>query len=222
MLRQPLRLLLSLLLLLAYCSFAYGQDFVEPPIEPAHAEPKTLEIKNLRFVAFQVVDKKKKLVEVHDFLETKPGHLTPSNKFAVECEILGGEDVLAGDYFVWTTVDFLVAPVTRAYERMENNKLSSSVGWGQVTEMRDLRATPIYFLRPGESRQVAVRDLDLEPVLAAFAVGDAGELWPWLLRVTVHVQDRSGKQLASAERTVRLIPNSSRKVTHYNDALPGR
>jgi hypothetical protein len=140
----------------------------------------------------------------------------------VECEIVGGEDDDFGDYFVWTTVDFLVAPVTRAYEQMDNSTLSSSVGWGQMAEMRDLRATPINLLRPGEVRKVAVKGLDLSPVLAAFPVGEDGELWPWLIRVSVHVQDRSGKQLTSEERTLHLTPNSARKKSHYNDALPSR
>jgi hypothetical protein len=30
------------------------------------------------------------------------------------CELVGGSE--SGDYFLWTTVDFLVSPVTRAYE----------------------------------------------------------------------------------------------------------
>lgn len=140
-------------------------------------------------------------MEVQTFRETQPLHLNPSSKFDVSCEVVGGSDVLTGDYFLWTTVDFVVAPMTRAYEEMDNNKLATTVGWGQVNEMRDLSATSIYFLRPSETRQVVVKDLNLNTVLAAFPVGDAGELWPWLVRVTVHIQDRSGKQIAVAERT---------------------
>ena len=86
--------------------------------------------------------------------------------------------------------------------------------------MLDLKATPIYLLRPGESRKVTVKGLDLSPVLAAFPVGEDGELWPWLVRVVVHLQDRSGKQLTSAERTLRVVPNSARKKSRYNDPLP--
>ena len=190
-----------------------------PAVEP---ELKNLVIKNVKLFAWQDVYKKKKYVEVLEFRETQGLHLIPSNKFDVRCEVVGGSDLLAGDYFLWTTVDFLVAPVTRAYEQMDNNELCSSVGWGQVMEMRDLKATPIYFLRPNEARQVTVRDLDLSPVLAAFPVGDAGELWPWLVRVTLHVLDRSGKQIEVAERTLRLSPSSARKISHYDDPLPSR
>jgi hypothetical protein len=211
---QLIRLLFLLSVFLVFCTSLYSQN------EPAGSEAKTLEIKNVRLVAWQVVDEKRKLVEVERLLEIAPRQLMPSNKFDVECEIIGGKDDHFGDYFVWTTVDFLVAPVTRAYEQMGNGALSSSVGWGQMAEMRDLKATPVNLLRPGESRKVAVRGLDLSPVLAAFPIGEDGELWPWLVRVTVHVQDRSGKQLTSAERTVRLAPNSARKKNHYNDPLP--
>ena len=195
----------------------------EPPsYELERVEPKSLGIKDVKLFAWQEVNKKRKYVEVESFRESQEFHLIPSNKFDVTCDVVGGLDVLTGDYFLWTTVDFLVAPVTRAYEQMDNNELGSSVGWGQVTEMRDLKAVPIYFLRPDEARQVVVKDLDLSTVLAAFPVGDAGEFWPWLVRVTVHVQDRSGKQVAVAERTLRLSPTSARKARHYNDPLPTR
>jgi len=215
------RLSFLLLLFLAACSSVRGQDMVEPIYEPERSEPKSLEIKNVKLFARQD-GRKKGYVEVQTFRETRQLRLNPSSKFDVSCEVVGGSDVLTGDYFLWTTVDFLVAPLTRAYEQMDNNKLASSVGWGQVMEMRDLKTTPIYFLRPNEARQVAVKDLDLSPALAAFYVGDAGELWPWLMRVTVHVQNRSGKQMAVAERTLRLLPSSARKITHYGDPLPSR
>jgi hypothetical protein len=222
MFSRPVPPLLLLCFHLAFCAFGRSQDAAPAIHEPVRAEQKALEIKNMKLVAWQIADAKRKPGELYEFLETKPQRVIPSDTFDVECEIVGGADVLAADYFVWTTVDFLVAPVTRAYEQMDNGTLSSSVGWGQVTEMRDLKATPMYRLRPGESRRVAIKDLDLNPVLAAFPVGEDGELWPWLIRVTVHVQDRSGKQLASAERTLRLAPSSARKKSHYNDALPNR
>jgi len=105
---------------------------------------------------------------------------------------------------------------------MDNNELGSSVGWGQVMQMRDLKGVPVYFLRPDERRQVFVKDMDLRTVVTSFPVGDAGDLWPWLVRVTLHVQDRSGKQMAAAERILRLSPRSLRKSGRYNDPLPSR
>ncbi|HKW61546.1 MAG TPA: hypothetical protein VJN89_03285 [Candidatus Acidoferrum sp.] len=173
MLSQSVRPFLLLCLFLAFQAFGNCQ---ESNYETARVELKKFGIKDVKLVAWQAAGKRKKRVEVHEFLEAKRQHLLPADNFDVECEIVGGEDVLTDDYFLWTTVDFLVAPVTRAYEQMDNSALSSSVTWGQMTEMHDLKAMPIYLLRPGESRQVAVRGFDLNPVLAAFPVGEDGEL----------------------------------------------
>lgn len=219
---QFVRRVTLLLLPLFACSLASAQDFESPPLELEHAEPKSLELRNVRLLAWQIDHKNRKYVEVSAFRESKTLHLIPADKFDVACEVVGGFDVLPGDYFLWTSVDFLVAPVTRAFEEMDDSKLASSVGWGQVMEMRDLKSTPIYFLQPGNVRRVVIRDLGLGTVLAAFPVGDPSELWPWLLRVTVHVQDRSGKLIATAQKVLRLSPASARKLSHYNDPLPSR
>jgi hypothetical protein len=91
-----------------------------------------------------------------------------------------------------------------------------------MSEMRDLNGTSIYSLRPNETKQAFIKDLNLSPVLSAFPLGNAGNLWPWLIRLTVHIQDRSGKQIAAAERTLRLAPSANRKTSRYNDPLPDR
>jgi len=218
MLCQFFRPLGSVLLVLAASACIYGQELNPSP--PQRAEQKSPEIKLVKIFAWHVVNKNRKYMEVQEFRETQELHLIPSSMFDVKCELVGGSDV--GDYFLWTTVDFLVAPVTRAYEQMDNSTIASSVSWGQMTEMRDLKATTIYWLRPKETRQVVVKDLDLRPILITFPVGEDGELWPWLVRVTVHVMDRSGKQIADAERIVRLVPTSARKVSRYNDPLLSR
>jgi hypothetical protein len=222
MLYQVARLPVFLLVCLTASTCVRGQDVEPPRFEVERVEPKGLEIKNVRMFARLDGRKKKSYVEVQAFRETRALHLSPSNTFDVKCDVVGGSDVLAGDYFLWTTVDFLVAPVTRAYDQMGDNQLASSVGWGQVSEMRDLNGTSIYSLRPNETKQAVVKDLNLSTVLSSFPVGGAGNLWPWLLRVTVHIQDRSGKQIAVAQRTLRLSPSSNRKTSSYNDPLPSR
>ena len=110
----------------------------------------------------------------------------------------------------------------RVYEQMDDGELASNVSWGQMPEMRDFRAAPVYWLRPDETRQVVVKDLDLRPILATFPVGADSQLWPWLVRITVHVMDRSGKRITDAERIVRLVPTSARKTSHYTDPPPDR
>jgi hypothetical protein len=171
MLCEFIRPLWSFLLTLSASYCIYGQH-VNPAPPPQSAEQKNLEIKQVKIFAWQVVQKNRKYVEVLEFREAHDLHLLPSSRFDVKCELVGGSDV--GDYFLWTTVDFLVAPVTRAYEQMDNSALASSVSWGQMTEMRDLKAIPINWLRPAETRQVVVKDLDLTPVLTTFPVGEDG------------------------------------------------
>ena len=74
----------------------------------------------------------------------------------------------------------------------------------------DLKAVPIYSFRAGETRRVVIKDFDLEKALASFPVGNAGNLWPWLLRINIHIQDRAGKQIVSAAHIARLWPDSIR------------
>jgi hypothetical protein len=229
-----------LAVLMPICSSLGGQDIKEGAKVPSElpqpsrapvlngiqanhqcgTEAKSIEIKNLKLFAWQVLATKKKYSEVQEFKEIQILHISPSAKFDVLCEVVAGPDLSAGDFLLWTTVDFLVAPVMCEYERMDDKRLSSSVGWGQVTEMQDLESLPIYFLRPGETRRLAVRDMDLGKVLAFFPPGDAGNLWPWLIRITVHIQDRSGKQISVADTTLRFSPSSARRDSHYHDPIP--
>lgn len=92
MLFRPVR---PILLRSFFCPFWLSAPLVRPHQQSinhqsAGAEQKTPEIQNVRLVAWQIVDKKGQPVEVHEFWETKPQHLMPSNKFDVECEIVGG------------------------------------------------------------------------------------------------------------------------------------
>jgi Carboxypeptidase regulatory-like domain len=185
-------------------------DFAEPMVEQEHVETKSIDIKSVQLFAAQSIVSKEKPIAFKEFRESRNGRLRPATKFDVACEIRGELDLSTENFFLWTTVDFLVAPVTEAYEKMDIDQAGSSVSWGQVTEMHDLKGVPIYSLRAGDTRRVVIKDFDLEKALASFPVGNAGNLWPWLLRINVHVQDRAGKQIVSAAHIVRLWPDSIR------------
>jgi hypothetical protein len=102
----------------------------------------------------------------------------------------------------------------QADEKMDIHEIASIAGWGQLAEMDDLRGVPIYALNAGETRRVTIRNLDLGKVLSSFPVGNAGNLWPWLLRINVRIQNRAGKQVVAVERTVPVWPNIARRPTH--------
>jgi hypothetical protein len=182
----------------------------EPMVEQEHVEPKSIDVKSVQLLTKQSNVNKGKLAAFKEFRESRNGRVNPATKFDVVCEISGELDLSTEDFFLWTTVDFLVAPVTEAYEKMDIDQTGSSVSWAQVTEMHDLKAVPIYLLRAGETRRVVIKDFDLEKALASFPVGNAGNLWPWLLRINIHIQDRAGKQIVSAAHIARLWPDSIR------------
>jgi hypothetical protein len=177
---------------------------------------KKIEVNSIRLFGWQEIGNKRKYAEVQEFQETKDMRLLPSAQFELVCELRGEPDLSAGDFLVWATADFLVAPVTAEYEKMGTDQIGSHVGWGTIAEMQDFGAMPIYSLRPQETKRVVMKNFDLAKVLAAFPVGNEGNLWPWLIRLNVHVQDRTGRQIGSAERVVRLRPDSVRKTINHS------
>ena len=185
-------------------------DFDEPIVEQEHVKPGSIDVKGMQLLARQSGVNKGKPTAFKEFRESRNGRLIPASKFDVVFDISGELDLSTEDFFLWTTVDFLVAPVTEAYEKMDINQLGSSVSWGQIAEMHDLKAVPIYFLSASETRRVVIEDFDVEKALASFPVGNAGNLWPWLLRLNIHIQDRAGKQIVSATHIARLWPDPIR------------
>ena len=177
---------------------------------------KKIEFESIRLFSRQQVGDKRKDTEFQEFQETKDLHLLPSTRFEVVCELRGEPDLSAGDFLLWTTVDFFVGPVTREYEKMEAAQIPPNASWDKSAEIQDLKPLPIYLLRPGETRRVVIKEFDLAKVLKTYPVGDAANLWPWFVRLKIHVQDRTGRQIGSTERIVRLSPDSIRKKPANN------
>jgi hypothetical protein len=171
---------------------------------------RNIDITDLRLLGQQNSSGKGEPLEIKEFRELKNGRMAPGMNFDVVCELTGELDLSSDDFLVWSTIDFLVAPTNASYQRMNVEQLSEGVVWGQVTEMLDIKSAPIYSLRGGESRSVRIKNFSLQDVLALFHRNDTKNLWPWLLRVNIHVQDRTGRQIASATRIVRIRPEPSR------------
>jgi hypothetical protein len=169
-----------------------------------------IEVKNIRLFSRSQA-REQNYAEFQELQEAKDRRLFPSSQFEAICDVKGEPDLLAGDFLLWTTVEFLVAPATRRYEKVEPDAIASEVGWATLAEMADLKPVPIYYLGPGETRRVVIRGFDLKKTMAAFPISNPGNLWPWLVRLEIHVQDRNGKQIGSAERIVRLFPDPDRE-----------
>jgi hypothetical protein len=169
-----------------------------------------IEIKNIRLFSRSKA-KEHEYAEFQEFREAKDLGLFPSSQFEAICDVKGEPDLLAGDFLLWTTVEFLVAPATRRYEKVDPDAIASEVGWATLAEVADLKPISIYALGPGQTRRVVIKGFDLKKAVAAFPIGNPENLWPWLVRLEIHVQDRNGKQIGSAERIVRLFPDSVRE-----------
>jgi hypothetical protein len=152
----------------------------------------------------------RKPVEIAGWHESKEFLLLPSRKFDLVCRLSEDDASHRDDFLVKTTIDFLVAPPSAQFERLTPDQLGQEVSWGQVTEMHDLKSVSVYSLSPGQSRTVSIRGFDLAGVMAAFPANDHAPLWPWLMRINVYVQDRSGNEVGSTHRMFSLRPYESR------------
>ena len=167
-----------------------------------------IEVRNIRLFSRS---KAKEYAEFQEFREAKGLELFPSSEFEAICDVKGEPDLWAGDFLLWTTVEFLVAPAMRRYEEVDSDAIASEGGWATLAGVADLKPIPIYSLGPGQTRRVVIKGFDLKKVVSAFPIGDPENLWPWLIRLEIHVQDRNGKQIGSAERIVRLFPDRVRE-----------
>jgi hypothetical protein len=186
-------------------------DFVDPIVETSHIEAPIIDIDGVDLLSRHGIGDDKKQIVFKELRETSHGRIVPSSKFDVICKVRGDLSLSTENFLLWTSVDFLIAPLTETYEKMDNEQIGLSVSWGQLTEMDDFKSAPIYSLDAGETRRVVVKDFDLTKTLASFSADHSDNLWPWLVRVNVHIQDRAGKQVASANKIVRLWPDSGRR-----------
>jgi hypothetical protein len=183
---------------------------------------KKIEIESIKLFSSQLVGDKPKYAEFEEFRETKDLHVLPAAQFEVVCQLRGQPDLAEGDFLLWTAVDFFVGPVTQNYENMKADQIAPNANWAMSAEIQDLKPLPVYLFHPGETRRIVINGFDLTKVLASFPQRDKDNLWPWFIRIRIHVQDRTGKQVGSAERIIRLSPDSCRKrMTSPSVFIPG-
>jgi hypothetical protein len=184
----------------------------EKPVAASGAQvsDSAIQVTEVTVDAAEIVAGKSAYAEVHEFRENQNQDLRPAAKFMVNCAVKAKTTSNSEELIVWTTIDFIVAPATPANERLSINELAAEVSWGQITEMQDVESTVLDGFDSSEPTHIVFSESNRGPVLAAFPLGNAGNLWPWLMRVNIHVQDRNGKPVAQAERIVRLWPSATR------------
>jgi hypothetical protein len=169
-----------------------------------------IEIESIRLFSWRFVAGKQEYAEFEEFRETKDLQLLPSAQFEVVCQLRGQPDLTAGDFLLWTAIDFFVGPATQSYEDMKADQIAPNASWSMSADIQDLKPLSVYLFHPGETRRIVINGFDLAKVLASFPTGDKDNLWPWFVRIRIHVQDRTGRQVGSAERVILLSPDPSR------------
>ena len=134
--------------------------------------------------------------------------VTPTERFDLSCDIT--DNIQAGGIFVSAHVEFLVAPADSFYRDEKIYQLIQESSWRHLGEMSDPQPILLSRMKLRETRHVVFKDLDLAPVLGAFPMGNADNLWPWLMRVKIHARTPYGAEMDLAERTIRIWPNSAR------------
>lgn len=110
---------------------------------------KKIEIESIKLFSRQLAADSREYAEFQEFRETKDLHIFPSAQFEVVCQLRGQPDLAAGDFLLWTAVDFLVGPVTQSYEDMKADQIPPNASWAMSAEIQDLKPQPIYLFHPG-------------------------------------------------------------------------
>jgi hypothetical protein len=144
------------------------------------------------------------------FRDNGPGKLLPSAKFSVVASVCN-RMAWQRDFLVWTSIESLVAPAVRDFATGRVDPTAGSISWGWMAELKDIRSKSIYSLANGACKKVSVGPFDLEPMMRSFDEPDSAlPLWPWALRITLHVATREGKEVGSRQEVVRIEPRSDR------------
>jgi hypothetical protein len=128
----------------------------------------------------------------------------------IVCPIEVKEDssIQESDFIILTTMDFVVAS-TYLHDG-DVNKIVNEMGWVRVGSMHDIKMELVPYLKPMDRAQVKIKGFDLSIVVKEFQ-GKGDTLWPWALRVNVHVLSRDMTPVALRQVILPMIPSDIRE-----------
>lgn len=132
--------------------------------------------------------------------------------FDVVCKIenKGDRPAQDGDLIILTTIDFIIAP-TYLYGG-DINKILNGVTWGRVVTMDDVKMEIVPYLKSNESAQIKFKDFNLGTIIKQFPDED-NVLWPWALRVNIHVMNRDMTRVAQGHAILTIFPSDDKLKT---------
>ncbi len=129
--------------------------------------------------------------------------------FDVICHIenKGDSAIQDGDFIILTTVESVVAPTYLHGGDMES--IINEGRWSREAKVDDVKTERVPYLKPKESVRLKIKGFHLGSLLKTYN-GKDDTLWPWALRVNIHVLNRDMTQVAHGRAILPMIPADSR------------
>lgn len=148
----------------------------------------------------------KKLEEWKDSGDPKLSKL-PVFEVVVMLQNISDSSVQDADFIALTTIDFVISP-TYLYQG-DVRKILQNGNWGRLGSVSDVKMETVPYVKPGEGVEVRIKGFNLSDLPLAYN-GQDHTLWPWALRVNVHVMNREMRRVAFGQATLRMIPADNR------------
>jgi hypothetical protein len=111
------------------------------------------------------------------------------------------------DFIALTTMEFVIAP-TYLYQG-DAMKILQNGNWSRLISVDDAKMETVPYVKSGDVVELRIKDFNLNKLLEDYN-GHDHTLWPWGLRVNVHVMNREMSRVAFGQATLRIIPADNR------------
>lgn len=147
-------------------------------------------------------------IKLERWKDTTDPKIPHPETFDILCfiENKGNSVIQDGDLIILTTVDSVVAPTY--LHGGDVNKIIDEVVWTREAQMED-KMEMVPYLEAKGSTKVKIGGFKLGSLSKHFN-GEEDTLWPWALRVNVHVLTRDMTQVAVGQATLPMIPSDRR------------
>ncbi len=132
--------------------------------------------------------------------------------FDVLCHIenKGDSTIQQGDFIILTTLESVVAPTY--LHGGDLKAIMNEVHWLRETAVDDVKMEEVPYIQPKGSAPVKIKGFNLGNLLKQFN-GEEDTLWPWALRINVHIMNRDMTRVALGQAILPMIPSDRRLST---------
>jgi hypothetical protein len=195
------------ILLIILCSLVAGCQ-KEPAANPPAPNPEpSVTIQSVDLIEGTVASAGTSLRRLEEWKAPNNSAKLPVFDVVMKFQNPGASTLQDGDLIILTTIDFVIAP-TYLHDG-DVHKILDSLNWARQSNVDDVKMQAVPFMRSGDVAEVRITGFDLSD-LFTFYNGEDDTLWPWGLRVNVHLMNREMNRVALGQATLRIIPADTR------------